>query len=95
MTRRVALTTTISELSDIKGEWIQQYFDELSDGTIASGARLEIATVVPRFECDGCGNEFEISLREAGWVECPKCQSRDCTLTGGTDYTIENMEVED
>lgn len=85
----------ISELSGIKGEWIQHYFDHLSEGTIAQGALLEITTVYPRFACDGCEQEFEISFRDVGWVECPHCKSRDCRLVGGTDYMIENMEVEE
>ena len=85
----------ISELSDIKAEWIQHYFDYLSEDTIARGATLEITTVFPQFRCEACGELFEISLRDVGWVECPGCLSRDCTLVGGTDYMIENMEVEE
>ena len=93
--RVTCIRLKISEFSDLKGEWIQDYFDHLAEGTLADGARLEIATVLPQFSCDGCGHEFEISLRDVGWVECPQCRSRDCRLVGGTDYMIENMEIEE
>lgn len=94
--RRVTcIRLRISEMSDLKAEWVQDYFDRLSQGTMAEGAQLEITTVFPQFVCDECGHQFEISLRDVGWVECPQCRSRDCRLVGGTEYMIENMEVEE
>ena len=71
-------------MSDLKSEWIQNYFDHLSEGTIAEGAQLVITTIFPQFACEACSQEFEISLRAIGWVECPKCKSRECRLVGGT-----------
>ena len=94
--RRVTcIRLRISEMSDLKAEWVQNYFDHLSEGTLAEGAQLEITVVFPQFACERCGKEFEISLRDVGWVECPHCSSRDCRLVGGNDYMIENMEVEE
>ncbi|MGM0675642.1 MAG: hydrogenase maturation nickel metallochaperone HypA [Spirochaetota bacterium] len=93
--RVVTVNLTIGEFSDLKEEWIQRYFDHLARGTAAENARIAVATSVPNFVCDACGKEFSRSLRGVERVECPACRSRSCTLTGGMDYRVENVEIEE
>lgn len=93
--RVVTINLTIGELSDLKEEWIQRYFDHLARGTTAENARIAVATSVPTFLCEACGEQFSRSLRGVERVECPACGSRSCTLTGGMDYRVENVEIEE
>jgi len=89
----MAIHLNIGELSDLENEWIQQYFDYLSKGTLAEGAKLVIQRIPIRLKCDSCRNEFEINRNEIHNIECPQCSNTKCTLIAGRDYFIKNMEV--
>ncbi len=90
---RVALV--VSELSDLQPIWIQRYFDRISEGTVAHGARLEIEHQAPEFLCNrsGCGLRFAVSLRTVDRVTCPRCGGGDCTMKEPADYVVEEIEV--
>ncbi|TVR70285.1 MAG: hydrogenase maturation nickel metallochaperone HypA [Spirochaetaceae bacterium] len=92
--RVVTVNLRIGEMSDLKAEWIQRYFDHLAVGTIAAGARILVETTVPSFQCDHCGERFSRSLRGVESITCPRCESGSCTLTGGMEYLVENVEIE-
>lgn len=84
----------VGELSDLKAEWIQRYFDYLSRDTVAEGARLEVETTPPSFRCDGCGVSFSLSLKGVDRVCCPFCGDASCSLTGGMEYRVEELEID-
>ena len=92
--RVVSVNLVIGELSDLKQEWIQRYFDHLARGTQAEGALITVISSVAQFACDGCGAEFSQSLRKVHRVECPSCGGSACRLIGGMDYRVENVEIE-
>ncbi len=83
----------VSELSDLQPLWLQRYFNELAQGSIAENARLEIERAAPQFVCNGCGTEFFLSLQGLDSVSCTECGSRDCTLVQKADYVVEEIEV--
>ena len=61
--RRVrTVSLRIGELSDLKAEWIQRYFDYLARGTVAEEARIEVETTPPSFLCEECNFSFSLSL---------------------------------
>jgi len=91
--RVVRIHVRISELSHLKAEWLQPYFDHLAEGSAAEGALLIIESVPPGFICGECGARFSISLTRIEHVECPHCGSRSCTLDSGDDYLVESIEV--
>ena len=45
--RVVTIHLQIGKLSDLEDEWIQRYFDYLSKGTLAEGAKLKIERMNP------------------------------------------------
>lgn len=92
--RVVSVSVVIGELSDLKQEWIQRYFDHLARGTQAEGALITVISSTTRFVCNGCGAEFSQSLRKVDRVACPSCLSNTCRLIGGMDYRVENVEIE-
>ena len=83
----------VSELSDLQPLWIQRYFNQLAEGSIAEHARLEIEASAPEFVCNGCGASFFLSLRGIDQVSCTECGSPDCTLVQKADYVVEEIEV--
>jgi len=89
----MAIHLKIGELSDLEDEWIQKYFDYLSKGTIAEGARLKIIRTPVIMECEECFHSFNIDLKQTKDIQCPECGHPKCTLISGREYRIENMEV--
>lgn len=89
----VSIQLRVGELSDLEDEWMQKYFDYLSEDTIAKGAKLKIERTPVVMECDDCSHSFHINIREVKEVLCPECDSKKCTLTSGREYYIKDMEV--
>ena len=83
----------VTELSDLQPVWLQHYFDRVSAGSRAAGARLEVERRAPSFVCNACGASFSVSLQAVERVCCTACGSGDCTLTQEPDYVIEEIEV--
>lgn len=93
--RRVhAVNLAVGRLSDLEDEWIQQYFDYLSKGTLAEGAKLNIERIPVVFRCTSCLAGFEVDVREMRDILCPECGKNDFTLVSGREYYIKDMEAE-
>ena len=84
----------VGKLSDLEDEWIQRYFDFLSKGTVAQGARLKIERTPIMLQCNGCAASYPVELAEMGDTVCPACGQKDGKLISGREYYIENMEVQ-
>lgn len=92
--RRVsAIDLSIGALSDLEPEWIQSYFDHISKGTAAEGARLRVSRSPLTFRCVSCLAEFDATREDLSRVACPDCGSADASVVGGTGYTVEAMEA--
>jgi hydrogenase nickel insertion protein HypA len=84
----------IGKLSDIEDEWIQRYFDYLSKGTIAEGAKLKIERMPAMVKCNSCSNIYEADIQKMGNLTCPACGETKGTLVSGREYHIKDMEVQ-
>jgi len=92
--RKVAtIRLQVGRLSDLQDDWIQRYFDYLSKGTVAEGARLEIERTPIVLECGACGTSYEVEPDAMGEALCPACGGKDRTLLAGRSYYIKEMEV--
>ena len=91
--RVVAVDLSIGPLSDLEPEWLQSYFDLLSKGTPAEGARLRVQRSPLTFRCRNCGGEYSATREELDAVACPHCGSGDGVVQAGTGYMVESMEV--
>ena len=91
--RVVAVNLEIGALSDLQTEWVQRYFDRLSRGTVAEGAKLKINRVPAVFRCNRCQGSFEINSLLAEDLSCTQCHSRDVVLVSGREYHVKNMEA--
>jgi hydrogenase nickel incorporation protein HypA/HybF len=90
----ISVNLEIGALSDLQTEWVQQYFDRLSRGTVVEGAKLRINRVPAVFLCNRCQGSFEIKSLLEEDLSCERCQSRDVTLISGREYHVKNMEVQ-
>ncbi|MFC1662171.1 hydrogenase maturation nickel metallochaperone HypA, partial [Gemmatimonadota bacterium] len=75
-------------------EWLQKYFDHLSRGTVAEGARLRVHRSPLTFRCEPCTTEFEALREELDLARCPRCGSRDASVISGAGYAVESMEAQ-
>lgn len=93
--RRVrTIRLRIGRLSDLEDEWIQRYFDYLSKGTVAEGAKLEIERAPIVMQCGACPESYEIELADMSGATCPVCGGKGSSLVSGREYTIREMEAE-
>ena len=82
----------IGALSDLEEEWIQRYFQSLAEGTVASGARIEVTKLPCRFTCSGCLTSFQSDLAADTPIACPRCGSASVRLVSGGEYTVKSLE---
>lgn len=90
----LAIDLAIGALSDLEPEWLQSYFDHLSKGTVAEGAKLRVHRSPITFLCEPCAREYTATREELDTASCPTCGSRESSIVGGTAYTVESMEAE-
>lgn len=91
--RVVLVRLRVGDLASIVDDSLEFYFKILSRGTLAEGARLELKRVRARASCGVCQNSFEVRLPLPD--ACARCQSTDLTISGGTEFLVESIEVED
>jgi hydrogenase nickel incorporation protein HypA/HybF len=81
----------VGQLSGVLPQLIQDYFDLLTEDTVAQGAKLIIERVPASIRCETCNEE---SLIERMRLRCPKCDSIEVKLITGREFYIDSMEVE-
>ncbi len=85
-----SVTIVIGELSTFVDQSIEFYFQALSQGTVAEGARLIFEKVKARAVCGDCGKEFEPSRV---CLTCPRCHSPLFEVKQGRELYIDNLEI--
>ncbi len=82
----------ISALADESEDSLRFYFETLTPGTIAEGARVEIVRASSPVKCVACGNEFTIA--DALELTCPKCGSQQVHLLPQEEFRLVSIDVE-
>jgi hydrogenase nickel incorporation protein HypA/HybF len=90
----MAVHLQIGKLSDLEDDWLQRYFDYLSKGTVAQGAKLRIERTPIIFQCNTCATSYEVEITDIGEAVCPGCGKKDSKMISGREYYIKNMEVQ-
>lgn len=91
--RRVAgIHLQVGELRDLEEEWIQRYFDYLSRGTMAEGAKILVKRIPVTLACAECADLFHADIRQEE-ISCPGCGSKNIRLVSGREFLIEGIGV--
>ncbi len=91
-TKIIEIHLQIGEITDFDDEWIQRYFDFVSKGTIAEGAKLRITRIPAQLQCQACSRIFPLD-RSTWNSQCPSCQSKNTQLISGREFRVEALEV--
>lgn len=89
----VGVALCIGEMTDIEEEWLQKYFDYLSRGTIAEGAKLRVERSPAVFQCEECQEEFTLNLKDKVKFSCPACGGAKVNIIAGREFEIRELQV--
>lgn len=87
-----SITLQMGDYCDYVPEILQSYFDLLSEGTAAAGARLIIHRIPATVYCPHCGGVHVVSHYR---LRCPQCGAEDTVLRTGREFYVDSMEIED
>ena len=91
--RILAIDLAIGELSGIVDDSVQFYFDILSRDTAAAGAALRFQRQPARASCLDCGHGYDAAPPLTPF--CPACGSLHIQVTGGRQFQLESIEIDD
>jgi hydrogenase nickel incorporation protein HypA/HybF len=81
----------IGQMASIVDDSIQFYWDILSEGTIALGAKLKITRIPTEMRCFYCGHVFSPG---SSTFDCPACNSIRVQIIQGEEMRVESIDVE-
>ncbi len=86
------LYLVVGQLSSIVDDSVQFYWDIISKGTAAEGAKLHFRRVKAELRCVQCDHRY--ALENSTDFECPLCGSHAVQFTSGDQFYIEAIDVE-
>lgn len=90
--RITQIDIVLGAFSGYVGDSIQFYFDFISQGTKAEGARLSIRRLPATCHCWDCGCDFP--CEETLPARCPGCKGTRLQVVGGREFCVESIDVE-
>jgi hydrogenase nickel incorporation protein HypA/HybF len=90
-TRITEIKLVIGDLSTIIDESVQMYFDIMSEGNMAHGAKLVFRRIPAEFCCKDCGLKY--NKPKTGY-DCPSCGGMGMPTGVGREFYMESMDVE-
>src|ERR1051326_7864510 len=81
----------IGEISELDQNLIEQYWRELSEGTLAEQARLHFRFKEAEVQCMACFNKYH---PRNGEIHCPYCGSYGAKILSGEEFEIESIDLD-
>jgi hydrogenase nickel insertion protein HypA len=92
--RITKITIVAGPFSGVEKESLTFYFTQISRGTPAHDAILEIKSQPARLVCKQCANTIAYTGQENLEMKCPQCSGPN-KLEGGNDLYLDSIEVEE
>lgn len=89
--RITGINLVIGQFSSIVDDSVQFYWDIVSEGTIAHGARLHFERVAGKMTCRACQHVFTPTDET---FECPACHSPQVQISAGNEFFVDSIDVE-
>jgi hydrogenase nickel incorporation protein HypA/HybF len=89
--RVTAVVLRVGRMSGVVPDLLESAFDIYKKGTLAEGARLELAIVPVRLRCPDCGGA---TVREDTDFSCAACGSRRVEIVEGRELIVEKIDLE-
>ena len=85
------LYLVIGELASIIDDSVQFYWDIVSKGTIAEGAKLNFRRIPAELLCIDCNQKYKLGDDD---LSCPNCGGLKVRVINGEEFYLESIEVE-
>ena len=86
------LQLALGEISELDQTFIQQQWDELSQGTPAERARLDFRSIKAEVQCMACFQKYH---PVDGKIHCPYCGSFGAKILSGEEFYLDLIEWDD
>jgi hydrogenase nickel incorporation protein HypA/HybF len=83
----------VGKIRDLVEDLMQKYWNYLSRGTIAEGAKIKIWAIPVTFACSGCDNVFEVDIWALDKLACPECGGEKVSMLAGRELIIEDIVI--
>lgn len=83
---------TLGEMTGCVPQYIQEYFDIVSEGTIAHKAELEFKSVRAAAKCLDCGRETRLIRFR---FRCEHCGSQKLSIISGKEFLVDSIDIEE
>ena len=87
----ITLHLVLGEMSEVTEESVRFYWEEISRGTTAEGARLNFRHVPAELVCLNCDERYAPAGEETA---CPACGGDKIKVAAGEEFYLEAIEVE-
>lgn len=87
----LSIKIKIGEFSGVLPQLIQEYYNIVSEGTIAENANLVIEKIPVKIKCQDCNQTNEIDKMK---VMCPDCKGTNVKIIAGREFYVDSIEVE-
>jgi hydrogenase nickel incorporation protein HypA/HybF len=87
-----SIATIVGEQSGVVAESLIFSYQAITASTELERSYLMIDVVPFSIECKNCG---AVSNTEMGSMQCPACGELDSVITGGTELSVKEIELED
>ncbi len=85
------LYLVIGALSSVVDSSVQFYWDIVSEGTAAEGARLHFERVPMRLQCRTCRQQFTPA---GDSFDCPSCASSAVRVVDGDQFYLQSIDIQ-
>lgn len=91
LTRVVRVEVDVGVLRQVIPDIMQEAFCQVSDGTMAEGAVLQLHFSPALARCRGCQKHYEPDIDD---FRCPGCGRADADVLGGEEFLLKTVEGE-